>query len=282
MTYKTLTDQLDRLHKHSRQNSIGTKHRYYSGMRRFLRFVADEFKLQKIANIADKHLIAYVNHLKMKGCKPGYICTELCAIRYYHDQVDVCRPLTVKNAQLGVEPRQKIGNRAWTEEELAEIIAAALDAGKPWVADALILSRQLGLRIHEVVRLDRADAERVLRENELRVKGKGGLVRHIPLTKEAAAALSRSKQRVPRGAKLFVPPDRKGHQVIKEIQDFIRQHRQPRPIQLTFHGLRYTDAQENYNECLAAGKTKEDAEKETARRLGHRRPRVTRTYVGPF
>ncbi len=282
MSYKTLMEQLDRIHRHSRQGSIQTRRRYYDAMRRFLYFVAVEFRVQKIANISDKHLRAYVTHLKAQGHKSSYIVTELAAVRYYHDQVEGCHRLTCDNAKLGVEPRQKIGNRAWTEEELAEIIAAALDAGKPWVADALILSRQLGLRIHEVVRLDRADAERALRENELRVKGKGGLVRHIPLTKEAAAALSRSKQRVPRGAKLFVPPDRKGHQVIKEIQDFIRQHRQPRPIQLTFHGLRYTDAQENYNECLAAGKTKEDAEKETARRLGHRRPRVTRIYVGPF
>lgn len=150
------------------------------------------------------------------------------------------------------------------------------------MADVFALGRELNPRIHEIIRLGRVDAEWALRQDELRVKGKGGLVRHIPLTKEAAAALSRSKQRVPRGAKLFVPPDRKGHQVIKEIQDFIRQHRQPRPIQLTFHGLRYTDAQENYNECLAAGKTEEDAEKMTARRLGHCRPRVTRTYVGPF
>jgi hypothetical protein len=33
----------------------------------------------------------------------------------------------------------------------------------------------------------------------------------------------------------------------------IRQHRKPRPVPLTFHGLRYTDAQEHYCKCLAAG-----------------------------
>lgn len=281
MSYETLLQQLDRIHRHSRQGSIQTRRRYYSAMKRFLRFVADEFKLQKIANISDKHLRAYVNYLKAQGHKSSYIVTELAAIRYYHDQVVARRRLTSDNAKLGVEPRERPGDRAWTDEDLAELIAAAFRAGKPWIADVLTLGRELGLRVHEVIRLDSADAERALRGGTLRVKGKGGLVRYVSLTEEAAAALSRAQQRVPRGAKLFVPPDRKAHQVIKVVQDFIRRHREPRAVQLTFHGLRYTDAQEHYRECLVAGKTVEEAEMETARRLGHRRRRVTRWYVRP-
>jgi protease II len=109
-----------------------------------------------------------------------------------------------------VDPRPKSRDRSWSKEEVAAIVEAALNAGKTWIADVIILAYELGLRIH------------------------------------------------------------------------IRQHRKPRPIPLTFHGFRYTDAQEHYRECLAAGKTKEEAEKETAKRLGHRRPQVTRGYVGPF
>jgi integrase len=162
------------------------------------------------------------------------------------------------------------------------MVKAAEREGEEEVADVLILGRELGKRIHEVVRLDRADGERALKENEIRIKGKGGLIRRVPLTPAARTALSRAKNRVPRGAKLFVPSGQKAHQIIKKIQDFIRWHREPGSSQLTFHGLRYTDAQEHYQECLAAGKSKDEAEKQTARRLGHRRPRVTRTYVGPF
>ncbi|MEW6447360.1 MAG: phage integrase N-terminal SAM-like domain-containing protein [Bacillota bacterium] len=282
MSYESLMQQLDKLHRHTRQGSIQTRRRYYDGMRRFLLFLADEFKLQNIKNISDKHTVAYVAYLKQRRCGPNYIRTELAAVRFYYDQIEGRYRLTRINEALGVHPRPKSRDRSWSEEEVAAVVEAALSAGKTWMVDVIVLACELGLRIHEVIRLWRADAERALREGELKVEGKGGLVRSVPLTPAAAEALGRAKERVPRGARLFVPSDKKAHQAIKEVQDFIRRHRKPRPVQLTFHGLRYTDAQEHYRECLAAGKTREEAEKETARRLGHRRPRVTRTYVGPF
>ncbi|MGQ5710803.1 tyrosine-type recombinase/integrase [Desulforudis sp. DRI-14] len=251
-------------------------------MLRFLSFVASEFKLQNIRNISNKHIAAYVAYLKEKGRGPNYIRTELAAIRFYHDQTPSRHRLTQDNEALGVDPRPKGRDRSWNDEDFVAMVKVAESRNEEWIADVLILARELGLRIHEVVRLYRADAERALAEGRLRVTGKGGLVRWVPLTPAARAALIRAKHRVPRGAKLFVPADRKAHQVTKKIQDFIRQNCQPRQVALTCHGLRYTDAQEHYAECLTSGMSKEDAEKDTAARLGHRRARVTRTYVGPF
>ncbi|MBE0467623.1 MAG: hypothetical protein IBX71_10435, partial [Candidatus Desulforudis sp.] len=92
-----------------------------------------------------------------------------------------------------------------------------------------------------------------------------------------------ARNRVPRGARLFVPPDGRADDVIREVQRFIRDHRPHRDgEQLTFHGLRYSDAQEHMRECVDAGLTLEQAERETARRLGHNRRRVVRTYTGPW
>ncbi|MDI6630914.1 MAG: phage integrase N-terminal SAM-like domain-containing protein [Thermoanaerobacteraceae bacterium] len=196
MSYETLIQQLDRIHRHTRQGSILTRRRYYEAMRRFLRFVAFEFKLQNMANISNKHLAAYVAYLKEERRGPNYICTELAAIRFYHDQIEGRYRLTRDNEALGVDPRPKSRDRSWNEEEVAAIVEAALNAGKTWIADIIILAYELGLRIHEVIRLWRADAERALREGELKVKGKGGLVRSVPLTPVAAEALERAKERL--------------------------------------------------------------------------------------
>ncbi|MEW6276852.1 MAG: hypothetical protein AB1556_17300 [Bacillota bacterium] len=156
--------------------------------------------------------------------------------------------------------------------------------GKDWLVDVLTLARELDLRIHEVIRLCTADAEHALKKGELRVKGKDGLVRRVPLTPLAKDTLKRTMERRPRGASLFVPQEKKAHQIIKKAQYFIWKHRMPRPgrPQLTLHGARYTYAQKQYRGCLNAEKTRDEAEKYTALHLGHRCRRVTRTYVGPF
>lgn len=36
-------------------------------MQRFCRYLAEEYRLQKLANISGKHLVAYVRHLQENG-----------------------------------------------------------------------------------------------------------------------------------------------------------------------------------------------------------------------
>lgn len=181
MSYQTLMQQLDRIHRHARQGSILTRRRYHDAMRRFLHYVSEIYKLQKIANVNSKHLKSYVEYLKEQGRKPGYIVTELAGIRYYCNQIPGRHNLTSDNAKLGVSKRQRVGDRAWNKEELADIVQAAVRKGKTWLADVLIIAAEVGQRIHEVIRLYRSDAERALKTCELTIKGKGGLVRRVPL-----------------------------------------------------------------------------------------------------
>lgn len=282
-TLKTLLEQLEKIHKHCRQNSIDTRRRYKLAMKRFLKYVAQEFRLQKVANISNKHLASYVTHLQDKGCSANYIIAELSAVRFYCDQIAGRYRLTKDNQVLGVNPRGRPQDRAWTFEEYQRLIEAAYRAGKLWLADVIALGWELGLRVHEAVRIYRVEGEQAIKTGKLLVKGKNGKVRFVHVTPQAMAVLERAKNRVPRGARLFAN-DQKVHSVIADVQRFIRDHRDPKKKgkQITYHGLRYANAQHYERACREAGMTEAEAHQRTSEHLGHRRPRITTNYVGPF
>lgn len=71
--YRNLLAQFDKLFLHNRQGSYKTKERYADAFRRFLRFLADEYRLERLANIAPKHLYAYVDRLNEKGLSASTI-----------------------------------------------------------------------------------------------------------------------------------------------------------------------------------------------------------------
>lgn len=184
------------------------------------------------------------------------------------------------NSKLGVPKREPLGDRAWTQSEYEMLINLAVARGQEWIADVLTLQKELGLRVHEAIRLYRMDAERALTSGKLRVKGKGGKVRQtIELTPAAEAALRRAVRRVKRGARLFVPENQGAHIIIKKVQDFIRENRpQKEGEQLTTHGLRYCYAQRRMDELKDQGIPKDQAEMKVAQEMGHNRQRVTRGY----
>ena len=70
---KNLIAQKDALK--SNVGSYGTRIRYDAGYTRFLGFVDENFHIQKIANIKDKHVYAYVENLKANGAQPTTIRT---------------------------------------------------------------------------------------------------------------------------------------------------------------------------------------------------------------
>ena len=65
--YHNLLAQVDKLHRHNRQGSYKTRARYYEAMLRFIRFLAEVFRLERLANIAPKHIYAYVAKLQEQG-----------------------------------------------------------------------------------------------------------------------------------------------------------------------------------------------------------------------
>ena len=286
--YHALLAQLDKLERHNRQGSYKTRQRYYEAMQRFCRFLADSYRLQKLANISGKHLVAYVRHLQENGKAASTIKTELAAIRFWHDQISNTKHKLPSNADLAdqapLERRKLQGiDRHWTPEQFTAFTSACREEGREDYAAIATLTFYVGLRIHEACRLDTAAVEAWERSGLLTVKGKGGRVRSVPVEAGAAKqALRDRKAAVQRGHKLFVPDDVATDAYIHAFQAFLREHRpdqgtNPRP--LTHHGMRHSYAARQYRAAVDSGASEYRAKLDVSHLLGHGRADVTDVYL---
>lgn len=128
--YQNLLAQLNKLHRHNRQGSFRTKARYYEAMQRFCRFLADEFRLERLANTAPKHIFAYVDYLQGKGLSASTIKTDLSAIRFFHDLIPAPRYELPGNDVLLLQRRSYCDvDRTWSRPEFNRMLTCALEAG---------------------------------------------------------------------------------------------------------------------------------------------------------
>lgn len=284
--YRALVDQLDKLARHNRQGSFRTKDRYYEAMKRFCKFLADHYRLQKLSNLRGEHLVSYVEHMQMAGKAASTIKTDLAAIRFFHDLMDTKRRLP-GNDELGIQlERRRFGqkDRTWTPPEFNRLLMAALAEDRYDYILAFYLARYAGLRVHECFRIDTAIAEDALRRGAITIKGKGGKIRTVPINEQITIALQEQLRRTARGHKLLVPDDMDTDDAIYGVQKFLLDHRKElrdegddRP--LTFHGLRHTYAAEQYQRLVDADTPELTAHFEVSKLLGHERPDVTDIYL---
>ena len=284
-TFKNLAAQAEKLRRHNRQGSYKTKERYYEAFLRFLRFTAERFHLEKLANLSGKHLAAYVTDMKSRGLSPATIKTELSAIRFWHDQIPNARYALPDNQELALE-RRIFGeqDRTWSYREFNLMIGECWKAGRPDFEACVVIGRYAGLRIHEVMRIDTAMARAALLDGFLTIKGKGGKVREVPINETIRIELAALLKITPPGRKLFVPLEKDTRSVIHELEAFIRTHRKEvkdesseRPM--TFHGLRHTCAADWYRRLTREGKTPHEACLQVSRWLGHERAEITQIYL---
>jgi site-specific recombinase XerC len=287
--FKTLEMQMKKVFREAVRATRGemsaqTHFRHRDSMAVFLRFCAEQFRLQKIQNIKNKHLRAYIDWRRENGITEKTIKQDLSAIRFFHRFAGAGSKLAPNEVLgLGHTPAGK-ADRAWTPEEYARMLRLAQELNRRDVALTMQLARWMGLRIHECTRLSRDDAERALQSGVLEVKGKGGKVRNVPVRPEAADALRQACEGLERNEKLFVPEGGKTHRIIGRIKDFIYRHRNKvtgdeREAGITFHGLRHLYAQNRMRE--ARGRLGErGALLEVAQLLGHGRGEITRVYLG--
>lgn len=123
--YLNLLAQLDRLFAHNRQGSFKTRERYYEAMQRFCHFLAEVYHVERLANIAPKHVIAYVRDMQERELSASTIKTDLSAIRFWHDKISNprCKALP-SNEALDLERRAfALDDRRWSTSEFNRIIA---------------------------------------------------------------------------------------------------------------------------------------------------------------
>ena len=285
--YQNLLAQAEKLYRHNRQGSFKTKERYYEAFKRFLRFVAEEYRLEKLQNLSGKHMYSYFAHLKAKGLAASTIKTEASAIRFWHDKISNAKHTLPSNAELSLE-RRRFGDvdRTWTDAEYNNIIIECFGAQRLDYEACLVIARYAGLRIHEVMRIDMAIARDALKTGKITVKGKGGRERSVPINEQIRIEFERFLACTKPGQKLFVPEGKETHEVIKKFQRFIREHRKKIPppdsgrtTKLTFHGLRHTYAAEQYTRLRKTGLSELDARRQVAELLGHGRDDVTKIYL---
>jgi site-specific recombinase XerD len=259
--------------------------RYRDSMTGFLRFCVDKYHLEKLANIREKHLRAYVDYRRQAGITEKTLKNDLTAIRFFH-QFTGSRNELPDNRSLGIEKTlQGVKDRAWTNEEYRLMVEKAVGLGRQDVVLAIRLSRLAGLRIHECARLTVGHIQDALREGWVTIKGKGGRVRLVPVQPELRAELEHflDENGGARERKLFVAPGQKTHQVIRSIEKFIRDHRQEFTSRaITPHGLRHSYAREEFEREVCDSKDRQhikEAKLNVAELLGHGRPEVTDLYL---
>lgn len=283
--YENLCVQIEKVFRHCNQGSFKTRERYEDGVKNFAKFMADAFKKQNLNNIKPKHLYAYVEFMQDIGYSTSYVTTNLSAIRFFYDQVGGNSSKLPNNNKLGVISRSKeerIGdNKAWTPLEIENFIRYAGDVGQVRYGEMVILSSQLGLRLHEVCRLDKNHLRQALQEGKISIKGKGGLVRDVPVRDKTL--IQKLYDNTKRGDKVFIKEGEQTHKVIKNIQMFIYNYQDKfaldRDKQLTFHGLRHFYCQNRYSELVRVGVTDLQARKVVSRELGHYRISITEIYL---
>ena len=285
--YQTLIAQLDKVARHNRQGSFRTKERYYEAMQRFCRFLSEQYRLQKLANINGKHLTAYVLYMQDRGKSASTIKTDLAGIRFFHDKMERTKYRLPSNDELAVElERRRFGgvDRTWSVQEFHRFLATCLADNHEDFAAIACLTWYAGLRIHECFRIDTAKAEQALRENAITIKGKGGKIRTVPINESISIGVKKLLAVTPRGHKLFVPDGVPTDIAIARLQQHIYQVRpkiqdegSTRPI--THHGLRHSYAARTYQELIDSGTSPLSASLRVSQLLGHERPDVTRGYL---
>ncbi len=298
--------QFEKIMQTANRASIKTRYRYAAAVERFVKWVQPSFKMQKLANLADKHLFAYVEHLRNSGCSDKYIKNELSALRYIHSIIPNTRNHLTDSkkfnakAGLGSTKNEKATevDRAWTRRELDEMKTIAINKGRPEIASMMHASYTLGMRLEEAATLRRNDVERAIREGKLHLTNtKGGRPRDVPLSNEARRVLEDAIQNVSRGEYVFVPKGEKIHEYKRDVQNFIFKNRdsvqdtdreesavncggsEGMRSALNYHGLRYSFGQNLYFELRDQGHEDREAREIVSQALGHNRVEITYVYV---
>lgn len=287
--YENLKVQVDKIYSHIRQLSINTRPAYKDAFLRLCKHAAAEYKVQNIRNLSDKHVSSYI-YSKIEDVRAAtYLMSEMSGIRFTYDQVSNARyKLKATNEELGIPERDPPNkDRTWRHEDISAIKQMALADKRYDVYFCIILSESMGLRLHECFRMTHSNAKQALDKGYLTIKGKGGLIRQIPLDDKGRTALREFLGFKGFGNSRILAGEKKTHLHMGDVEKYIAKTRTD-PSK-THHGLRHTYAVSLYKarlgEYIGYGLSKQEAQKkafwDVNRALGHGKNRqdVTRRYL---
>ena len=307
-----IASQCEKVFKHTRSGSYGTRARYESSCMQFMAFLNENFKMQNLRNLQDKHIVAYLQHRQEQGISAKTIKNDLGAIRFMHDMIPQVRHEISSNDDLAKKydvyldktPAVK-GDRAWTQTEYEGIKDLTEQMSKKSdvhgltakdVRDLLPVCRTMGLRISEAVCMKRSQAEQALRTGTYKVgsEAKNGLHREVPLSNEVKEVLQERLQQVKRGGRVFIREGEKAHQAVNRVEKFLARHRgrvetlegqqqrlyEGKSEPLTYHGLRYAYVQDRMRQEMEKGFNYEQSAQVITKEVGHSRVDVIATYMG--
>jgi integrase len=321
--YKNLCTQIDRIYRQTNEKSFKTRARYLEATYRFCEFLSEKYPMQNFASVRSKHLKAYVEQMKAKGQSASTIKTDISGIRFFHERCGSKYRLC-KNENLNLPKREsnpKI-NKAWTKEEIENAKMYALQCSGQKVDGkavylAISLGEKFGARLEEACRVEVNHVKEALRDGSLYIKGKGGLVRYVPVrtaeqrqTLRELLAYAQSNKLT--GGEKIIPSFNSKNSVKetkKSIQNWIARNLghfqdtsrermakdekvkaellavgvKPPKDTLSFHGLRHTYCQTRIKELETDSiLTKREIDLKVSKELGHHRAAVTRIYMGQF
>lgn len=303
-----LVNQAYKVYRQDRSGSIDTRKPYFAAMKRFCRFLAENYPLQNLKNVETRHLYAFARDMQERGLSTSYIYATLSAVRHYHEKLGGKYSLPKDNSELHLEKRHPGAlNRAWTDSEIEKACRVAHEMkGGGDHYDIMIsfrLGQHFGLRINEVVQVKVSDVEYALRTRQFHVpRGKGGQRRDIPVTtKEQITLLEKllayAKKKSKESGDYLLCDNHKNsvYEEKKRIERWISNHKhkfqdpdraskvepgkKPRATKrLGFHSLRHTYTQKSMKNMREQGLPEEKVRKEASESLGHHRISITKIY----
>lgn len=280
--YRNLKLQVNAVFRHSHECSYKTRERYKDAILSFLKFLAIEYRKQNVTKIKNEHIQKYVLHMQKEGYSTSYVTTNLSAIRYFYDKTSKGKFIIKNNSELGVYARKKderIGpNRSINKVELDSLLEKAKEIGRMDYILIIKICEMFGLRIHEVYSMRHSQIREALKTGNLKVKGKGGLIRYIPIENNRKLLIKVSAYKKTGIDRIFVASEEKTHLKIKEMQEFVNISRKENE-NYTFHAIRHYYAQNLYKYLISNGMTDYEARLIVANRLGHNRIEVSSIYL---
>lgn len=297
--------QLQKVARNMNENQLATRYRYLETSNRFIKFLAEEYKLQTLSNFGNKHVEKYALKLIKEGKAHKYIKNELSGIRFIHNHIPNTKyelaDGSTFNKHIGLEnTRDGRADRAWTTNEFSKFCDYASSVNREDIASVFKIIRVTGMRLDEVCTLRKTDVVEAIKNGKLHLTNtKGGVPRDIPLNNTSSNLLLKDIERLKNSDYVYTPEQyvhsKTIHKYENQIQKFIYNHRNK--IQdmnrkesghnvkdnergaLTLHGLRHAYARSRYDEYIKLGNSKFEARKNVAKELGHGRDSVTLIYI---